>query len=336
MTETGAVAFVTAWTPWPPGLVILALVVAPYLLWWRQARARGVVWSGWRAILYLALGTGTLAYSVCGPLHVLRDQVYWAGALQVGVLSCVTPAGLALGDPLRLRALSRGRTAVAIPRGVLGGVLRVLMFPAVSSMLAIGSITVVFFTGYFEASTRSVPLEVVLVVHLVGTGLLFVLPLLVPELLPGWASPGVRALMAFADGLFDAVPGIALMSSGTLLAPGYPGFNGPAAPTDLLMEQHLGGGVLLAVSEVVGLPVLAAVLLEWVRADRREAAVIDTALGRRVVEPGLPASEPDADELWWRSDPRFADRWGSNNARTTRPNRAAADQVRRNGPDNPS
>ena len=315
MTATGAGAFLTAWTPWPPGLVLLALTVTPYLLWWRRARARGAAWSPGRPVLYLALGTGTLAYAVCGPLQVLRAETYWVAALQVGVLSCVTPVGLALGDPLRLRALARGRPEVARPRGVVGGVLRVLMFPAVSSLLAVGSVTVVFFTPYLVASTRSVVVEAALVVHLVGTGLLFVLPLLVPELLPGWGSPGVRALLAFVDGLFDAVPGIALLSTDAVLHPTFPGFT--ASGGDLLLEQHLGGGALLAVSEVVGLPVLAAVLLEWVRADHAEARAADDAddaahgadaAARQAVDR---AAEPydDAPGLWWESDPRFAGRW---------------------------
>lgn len=326
MTPTGADAFLTAWTPWPPGLVLLALAVVPYLVWWRRTRVRGMPWHGGRAAVYLLLGTGTMAYAVCGPLQVIRDQVYWVGALQVGVLSCVTPVGLALGDPLRLRALSLGRDEVALPRGVIGAALRVMMFPAVSSVLAVGSITVVFFTPYFETTTRSAAVEVVLVVHLLVTGLLFVLPLLVSELLPHWATPGVRALIAFGDGLLDAVPGISLISTGALLSPGYPGFARPGAPADLLMEQHLGGGALLAVSEVVGLPVLAAVLVEWVRADRAEAAAVDAALDASSPHPPardvaptpdaeLPADPVEAPALWWQSDPRFADRWGPRGGR---------------------
>ncbi len=301
MTPTSAGAFLTAWTPWPPGLILLVVVVAPYLLWWRRARARGLPWSPGRAVLYLTLGAGTLAYSVCGPLQVMRGETYWVAALQVGVLSCVTPVGLALGDPLRLRARAQGRDDVALPRGPVGLVVRALMFPAVSSVLAVGSVTVVFFTPYLVASVGSTLVETALVVHLVGTGLLFVLPILMSELLPAWASPGVRALLAFVDGLFDAVPGVALLSTDSLLLPRFPGF-APGATGDLLFEQHLGGGALLLVAEIVGLPVLAAVLLEWVRADRTEAAVVD-----RLADEAR-SDDDDAPGLWWETDPRFADR----------------------------
>ena len=44
---------------------------------------------------------------------------------------------------------------------------------------------------------------------------------------------------------------------------------------DPLLDQRLGGGALLAVAESVGLPVIAAVFLEWVRSDERDARASD-------------------------------------------------------------
>lgn len=297
MTPLGPADFVSAWAPWPPGLVILALALVPYLWWWLWARRAGRPWPWWRALLYLTLGVGTLAYSVCGPLQVERTSRFWVAALQIGILACVTPVGLALGDPLRLarlgsRNLPRNRSR---PTAL---VLRVLMFPAVSSVLAIGSLMAVFFTPYFAAAATSNLVEAVLVVHLVVTGLLFVLPLLVQELLPAWATPGIRALIAFGDGLLDAIPGIALMSTSALLAPGFAGFAG-VDPDAALMDQRIGGGVLLVVSELIGLPLIAAVLVEWMRSDDREAREVDALL------------EEPAAGLWWQSDPRFADRYAA-------------------------
>lgn len=305
-----------AWTPWPVGVALVAVTTLAYLWWWARARRAGRSWPWWRLALYLVLGVGTLAYSVCGPLQVDRDRVFWVAALQVGVLSCVTPVGLALGDPLRLRALSRHTGPLMTPTGPVGWVLRVLMFPAVSSVVAVGSIVAVFFSPYFQASLGSAVVEAVLIVHLLATGLLFVLPLLVGELLPGWAGPGVRTVIAFADGLLDAVPGVALLTTEALLTPAFPGYATGLPGLDPLMEQRIGGGVLLAVSEAVGLPLIAAVILDWVRADRQEAAAVDAALDaapdatldmtRDTVEPG---SAPGAPVLWWQTDPRFADRY---------------------------
>jgi len=131
------------------------------------------------------------------------------------------------------------------------------------------------------------------------------------------------------DGLLDAVPGIVVMTATTLLSPDYPGFSSGVSGLDLLLDQRLGGGALLAVAESVGLPVIAAVFLEWVRSDERDARASDlledetsraaTAQPHHETSPtggvggagaATPAS-PDAggSGLWWEQDPRLAGRF---------------------------
>jgi putative copper resistance protein D len=180
----------------------------------------------------------------------------------------------------------------------------------------------VFYTPVFVSTTRSLTLQAVLDVVLLVSGLLFVLPLMVDELLPSWATPGIRTLLAFADGLLDAVPGILLMTAGTVVVPTFPGFIGRVGPPDPLLDTHLGGGALLAVAESVGLPVIGAVFAEWIRADAREAREVDarldatespsdlapapsTALAAEDPQPALESGTG----LWWESDPRFGDRF---------------------------
>jgi cytochrome c oxidase assembly factor CtaG len=84
---------------------------------------------------------------------------------------------------------------------------RILMFPLLSSLLAVGSLIVVFFTGYFASSVSSALVREVLYLQLLGTGLLVVLPLLGEEMPPRCTHP-VRTLFAFVDGPLDAIPGI--------------------------------------------------------------------------------------------------------------------------------
>ncbi len=292
-------SLLTAWTASPGGVLAVVAAAGTYGRWLLQARARGIPWSRWRVALYAVLGVGTLAYALCGPLAVHRDQVFWVGALQVGVLASLTPVGLALGDPVRLlRALHPdGRHWLLRLLG--RRATRVLMFPAVGTALAVGLQVAVFLTPWFEASTRSGAVRAGLDAVLLGTGLLFVLPLMVDELLPAWATPGVRTLLAFVDGLADAIPGILVMTSSVLLAPHFPGWVGagtsPGARLDPALDQRLGGGALLAVAEAVGLPVIAAVFVEWVRSDEREARAVDAAQDARA------GTEP-APTLWWLDD----------------------------------
>lgn len=331
MTPFEPMSLLTAWTPAPFGLAFIAVVAGWYVLQVRRVRRRRVPWPGWRVALYLVLGVGTMAYAVIGPLATYRSQLFWVGALQVGTLASLTPVGLALGDPVTLlRRLDSGQRPWIL-RLLQGRVARALMFPAVSTLLAVGTILLVFFTPLFVASTRSALLEGVLDLALVATGLLFVLPLMVDELLPRWATPAVRTLLAFVDGLLDAVPGIVIMTAGSVVARGYPGFAGRTGAPDPLLDTHLGGGALIAVAESVGLPIIGAVFVEWMRSDDREAREVDAHLDASAgIHPqGLPAGTAlpsgagsggghdrrdgreaeGASGLWWENDPRFAGRF---------------------------
>jgi cytochrome c oxidase assembly factor CtaG len=315
----------TDWTASPVGLTFVAAVTLPYAAALLRARRAGLAWPRWRTALYAVAGVGTLAYAVCGPLAVHRESVFWMAALQVGVLASLTPVGLALGDPVTLLRLLHPDGRHWLLRFLGGRVVRVLMFPAVGTMLAVGIQIAVFFTPWFQASTQSATVRTGLDVVLVGSGLLFVLPLMVEELLPAWATPGVRTLLAFVDGLADAIPGILVMTSSTLLVPHFPGWVGVRASDALEpgLDQRLGGGALLAVAESVGLPVIAAVFLEWVRSDEREARAVDAAEDARattVVEAQAPEST-----LWWLQDRRQVAPDPAS-VRSTKPGGSAADR----------
>lgn len=325
----------TDWSASPAGLALVVLAAAPYAVSVLRGRRVGVTWPWWRPAVYVLVGLGSLAYAVCGPLAVHRTDVFWVACLQIGVLASVTPVGLALGDPVglvRARVLAdpagpAGRRPLVL-RLLEGRLARVLTFPAVSSLLAVGTLLVVMLTPWFELTTRSAGAAAILYVVLLLTGLLFVLPLLTEDLLPSWATPAVRTFLAFVDGLLDAVPGIVVMTSSTLLAPGFPGFATGVSGLTPAMDQKYGGGALLAVAESIGIPVIAAVFVEWVRSDEREARRIDEQLDA-LREPGLapggrhepggadpaavghdgPEPEDRSDRPWWEDDPRLAARF---------------------------
>ena len=315
-------SLITDWTTSPVGLALLVLVTAPYAVAVLRARAAGVAWPWRRPALYLTAGVGSLAYAVCGPLAVHRTEVFWIACLQVGVLASLTPVGLALGDPVglvraRTRAVGAARTPLVL-RLVEGRLARVLTFPAVSSCLAVGTVLLVMLTPWFEQTMRSAASAALLYVVLLGSGLLFVLPLLTDDLLPRWATPPVRTFLAFIDGLLDAIPGIVVMTSSVLLAPTFPGFASGTSGLTPLMDHRLGGGAMLAVAEAVGLPVIGAVFVEWMRSDEREAREVDARLdaesARTTTPPtsrtgGEESPELAAPGLWWEQDPRLASRF---------------------------
>ncbi len=201
--------------------------------------------------------------------------------------------GLALGDPvgLALRALGAG-PAASLRRALGGRVVRVAMFPLIGSVVATGLHLAMFVTPWLAASLQHAWLREATYAVLVGTGLMFVLPLLADELTPVWCTPGVRVLIGFGDGLLDAVPGVVVMAAPALLGAPVAAY---LAAADPLWEQHVGGGAMFGLAEVVGLPLLAATVAAWVRADRVEAAAVDARLDL----------EPVSDRPWWETDPRY-------------------------------
>lgn len=318
----------TAWRLDVVGIVLALVLLVPYVWLLITARRRGVRWPWWRVASYLVLGVGTLLYVTCGVVGVYRQTLLWMFAAQVGVLGTVTPVGLAVGDPLRLLAAARGTKDTVVHRALRSRAARVLTFPMVSFLLDLVGILAIFFTPYGDHAVRSSLIGTVLIVQLLVVGLLYVVPTLGDDLLPGWATPPVRTFLAFLDGVADAVPGVLVMTANSFLLPHFPGFSAAAEALrgglSHTMDQKYAGGALLAVAESIGVPMIAAVFIEWMRNDAEEARATDAELDRAAVERQRPDSafaaptpaenSPDiaepAEQPWWLSDPRLADRFG--------------------------
>ena len=84
-----------------------------------------------------------------------------------------------------------------------------------------------------------------------------------------------------------------------------------------LPDQKIAGTILWCVSEVIDLPFLLIVFRRWLRADARDAAVVDAVLdAERIARSGLYKTGDDsgdeaanqADVPWWLTDPAMQDR----------------------------
>jgi hypothetical protein len=71
--------------------------------------------------------------------------------------------------------------------------------------------------------------------------------------------------------------------------------------------------VLWILGDLVGLPFLAAQLIQLMREDESDAARIDAELdAREATDPAPAAGETDGDKgtkPWWEDDPRFTSRF---------------------------
>ncbi len=249
-----------------------------------------------RVVAFAGLGLGAVAVATMSGLAVYDHELFWPAAVQNIVLDLVAPLGLALGDPLSLalRALPQeGRTARRLRAAISGRLVRFLTFPLVSTVLVLSSELAIYFTPYFPTALRHGPLHELMYLQLLVTGSLFVLPVLTrEELLPSWCSHPVRALLVLVDGLVDAVPGVVVMTSGTLIAGGwYASQHRPWDPSPQ-QDQMIGGGLMLTIAELVGLPFLIAVFAEWVREERRRTRALDARLDRELAVAASAAVAP--------------------------------------------
>jgi putative copper resistance protein D len=291
--------------PWAT-VVIVGLLVA-YGVGMRSARRRGSEWPLRRAAGFAILGLGTLVISTMSSLTVYSQVLMWPAALQVSLLLTVVPVGLGLGHPLGLvtEALPSGASA-RWRGGLRNPVVRVLTYPAVAPLLAVATEFLIFFTGYLGAAQRSTTVMNLMELQLLVTGCLFALPLLGVEVLPAWCTQPVRMAVAGIDGLLDAIPSIAIMTSSVLLAGGYYGTVtrdwGPTPSWD----QTIAGGLMLTVAEVVAVPFIAIIYRAWIHEDAGHAAVLDRQLDvaeERRVLAARDEEGPVADLPWWEIDP---------------------------------
>ncbi|MFB6605709.1 cytochrome c oxidase assembly protein [Streptomyces noursei] len=305
-----------------PYALVLILVLGGLYAWGvvRLAR-RGQRWPVARSVAFAGLGLGAVAVATMSGLAVYDHELFWPAAVQNIVLDLIAPLGLALGDPLSL-ALKvlppERRTARWLRARLSGRLLRFLTFPLVSTVLVLSSELAIYFTPYFPTALRHGPLHELMYLQLLVVGSLFVLPMLSrEELLPSWCSHPVRALLVLLDGLVDAVPGIVVMTSGTLIAGGwYASQHRPWDPS-VQQDQMIGGGLMLTIAELVGLPFMIAVFAEWVRDERRRTRALDARLDRELAvaapaataaaaAPAAPAApavaQPEVTRPWWETD----------------------------------
>jgi putative copper resistance protein D len=325
LPELTADRFLASWQADSAAIAFVALLGGAYVWGVLRLRLRGERWPVLRSVAFVGAGLGTIVFATMSGLAVYNRVLFWPAAVQNILLDLLAPVSLAFGDPLSLayRALPAAASA-RLRRVMRGRVARFLTFPLVSPLLVLGTELSIFFTPYFGTALRNNTLHQVMYLHLLFVGCLFVLPILTrEEMLPSWCSHPVRAALVFVDSIFDAIPGVVVMTSSTMIAgswyAAHPRTWGPSRSTD----QMLGGGAMLTLAELVGLPFLIAVFMEWMRAERTQTAELDkrldaelerVAAAARSEAADLPPANasPDAPPAgvgqervrpWWETDP---------------------------------
>jgi putative copper resistance protein D len=271
----------TAWEPSLPVIIGLLLAAGLYLWASTRLRRRGDGWPVGRDVAFVVGGLGTIAVSLLWWLAAYDDTLFWDHMAQHMLLSMVAPIFLALGAPVTLAL----RTLPAGGRRRLSAVLhslpaKLLLNPLVGFALLFGTPFALYFTGLYEATLRSDLLHAWLHVHFIVAGCIFFWPLIGVDPMPGRLSHPLRLLLLFVTLPAHAWLGISIMSSNAVLAGDY--YRELARPwgPSLFQDQSIGGGLLWATGDLVGVIVVAALFVSWSRADTRDAVRLDRHLDR--------------------------------------------------------
>jgi cytochrome c oxidase assembly factor CtaG len=310
-TGPPALTWTNALTSWTLDLPVLLAVLAAAGLYlagvWRVRRA-GQPWPVSRTVTFLAGGTGALVIATMSFLGVYQGVLFWPRAVQNVLLLLLAPLFLALGRPLSLLIAAAPRPGSWAQAAVRSRAARVLTFPAITALVLVIMPFLLYFTPWYEAGLRSDAVRELTYFALMAPGLVFFWTLLRVDPVPKAYPYLVSLWVTGAEVVGDAVLGLAIIADPHLIAGSY--YQALARPwgPSLRADQVIGGGALWILGDLVGLPFLAAQLIQMIKEDEQEAAQVDAELDAKVVRDELSGATAEG-RPWWENDPRFTGRF---------------------------
>jgi cytochrome c oxidase assembly factor CtaG len=299
----------SSWTldPWTlTGIVVLG---GCYLAGVRRVRRGGQPWPVGRIVAFCGLGLGFTVIATMSFVGVYQPVLFYVRSVQTILFLLVVPLFLALGRPLSLFIAAVPGPGRRLSAAIASPAAKLATFPAITTLVLVVTPFVVYFTPWYQAGLTST--AVAQVTHLAFTvpGFVFFWTLLRIDPVPKSYPYVVSLWITGAEVIGDAILGLAVIASNGLIAgPYYHALARPWGP-NLSTDQVLGGGVLWILGDIVGLPFLAAQLIQMIREDEADAVVIDAELDARDAAAVESQPLPAGGQPWWESDPRFADRF---------------------------
>jgi cytochrome c oxidase assembly factor CtaG len=322
----------TSWTLDLPVLVLAVALAGCYVAGLRRVRASGQPWPAGRAVSFLGLGLGMLVIATMSWVGVYQNVLFWARSAQTILLLLVVPLFLALGRPLTLAIAARPRTGRRIEAVIRTRAARVCTFPLITVGVMVATPFALYFSGWYGSTFHNDVVRELTYLALMAPGFLFFWTLLRIDPVPRQYPYLVTLWITTAEVIFDAVLGLMVLADQNLIAGAYyHALARPWGPTPQV-DQMFGGAVLWVFGDVVGLPFLAAQIVQMIRQDETEAAQIDAELDARdagvtadsaagtapraAVPDGAaadgaerPGNVPAGDRPWWETDPQLTRRY---------------------------
>ncbi len=282
----------TSWTVDAASAALLLLAGGAYAWCCRRAAVpaarRAAFWSG--------IGVWVLA--TMSMVGVYAPVLFWVRALQVLLLLFVVPMLLALGTPLTVARQAGG--AAVVDRVLAGRTARALTHPATTSVVMLATPWLLYLTPWYVASLTNPVLASLtrIMLPLIGFGYFYAriqadpVPRRYPQML--------SMVISIAETLGDGLLGIVLWLGPLIATDYYLAVNRTWGPSQRV-DQSVGAGILWILGDVLGVPFLMVLMRAMSSDEKKQAAVIDTALDAE--------SEAAAPTLWWEADPQLRDRF---------------------------
>ncbi len=300
---------VTQWTLDPWVLALVLILGGGYL----AAARRQPGWPVARRIWFLGPGLGVLVIATMSWVGVYQPVLFYARAVQTVLLVLVVPLFLTLGRPISLAIATFPRAGARIEAVIRSRPARILTFPAITAFALVTVPFVMYFTSWYTAAFHSAALRELTYLALLAPGFAFFWTLLRVDPVPKEYSYAVSMWITSAQVIGDAFLGIAVIADQNLIGAAY--YHALARPWGpaVRADQVIGGGALWILGDLVGLPFLAAQLIQLMREDESDAVAIDADLDAQQAQAAktAPGGEPGAEATkpWWEDDPRFTSRF---------------------------
>ncbi|HTY33871.1 cytochrome c oxidase assembly protein [Mycobacterium sp.] len=261
-------------------IVFAALYVAGVV----RLRRRGDRWPPGRTVAWL-LGCLALLFVTSSGVGRYMPAMFSMHMVAHMGLSMLVPILLVLGAPvsLALRALpAAGRDDPPGMREWLLAALhsrysRFVTNPIVATVLFIAGFYGLYLSNLFDTAVSSHAGHLAMNVHFLISGYVFYWIVIGVDPTPRPIPPLAKVGVVFASLPLHAFFGVVLMGTRKVLGADYYRSLGLPWHTDLIGDQHLGGGIAWAAGEVPLVVVMIALLVQWARSDKRTARRLDRA-----------------------------------------------------------
>lgn len=269
---------------WDVDALFLPLGVAA-LVWYVVAvmrlRRRGVAWS-WLRTASWVLGCLLFLWATNGAPGEYGRVLFSMHMVQHMTIATGVPVFLVLGTPvtLALRTLTPRHDGSQGPREWLLRLVHswpiwILGHPIVAAGLFVVGMVAFYYSSAFELSLSSHTVHVLMTVHFLLSGYLFAEVVVGED--PGLRRPiyPLRALLVMVTFGFHALFAVSLMGSSEVLAHGWFELVGRPWGPSLIDDQNLGASLGWGLGEYPLAVMAGALLVSWIRADRRERRRFD-------------------------------------------------------------